>query len=74
MSTPKGIHKMFENIQNDLAKQPSEDIQAIVIYSTADNIISIAHTEDEARCNELLEMATQALSSRTIRSPNTPLQ
>lgn len=74
MSTPEGIQKMFENICNDLAKKQPEDVQAIVIYSSADNLISIAHTEDEQRCNELLDMAMQALAQQDKRPPDTPLQ
>lgn len=65
---------MFENICNDLAKKKPEDVQAVVIYSSADNLISIAHTEDEQRCNELLDMAMQALTQQGKRPPDTPLQ
>ena len=65
---------MFENICNDLAKKKPEDVQAVVIYSSADNLISIAHTEDEQRCNELLDMAMQALAQQGKRPPDIPLQ
>ena len=74
MSTPEGIQKMFENICDDLAKKKPEDVQAVVIYSSADNLISIAHTEDEQRCNELLDMAMQALAQQGKRPPDIPLQ
>ncbi len=65
---------MFENICDDLAKKKPEDVQAVVIYSSADNLISIAHTEDEQRCNELLDMAMQALAQQGKRPPDIPLQ
>ncbi len=65
---------MFENICSDLAKKRPEDVQAVVIYSSADNLISIAHTEDEQRCNELLDMAVQALAQQGKRPPDIPLQ
>ena len=74
MSTPEGIQKMFENICDDLAKKKPEDVQAVVIYSSADNLVSIAHTEDEQRCNELLDMAMQALAQQGKRPPDIPLQ
>ena len=74
MSTPEGIQKMFENICNDLAEKEPGDVQAIVIYSSAENIISIAHTENEQRCNELLDMAVQALAQHDKRPPDIPLQ
>ena len=74
LSTPEGIRKMFENICDDLAKKKPEDVQAVVIYSSADNLISIAHTEDEQRCNELLDMAMQALAQQGKRPPDIPLQ
>ena len=74
MSTPEGIQKMFENICNDLAKKQPDDVQAIVIYSSAENMISIAHTENEQRCNELLDMAVQALAQQDRRPPDSPLQ
>lgn len=65
---------MFENICDDLAKKKPEDVQAVVIYSSADNLVSIAHTEDEQRCNELLDMAMQALAQQGKRPPDIPLQ
>ena len=74
MSTPEGIQKMFENICDDLAKKKPEDVQAVVIYSSADNLVSIAHTEDEQRCNELLDMAMQALAQQGKRPSDIPLQ
>lgn len=65
---------MFENICNDLAKKKPDDVQAIVIYSSAENMISIAHTENEQRCGELLDMAVQALAQQNSRPPDAPLQ
>ena len=65
---------MFENICDDLAKKKPEDVQAVVIYSSADNLISIAHTEDAQRCNELLDMAMQALAQQGKRPPDIPWQ
>lgn len=65
---------MFENICDDLAKKKPEDVQAVVIYSSADNLVSIAHTEDEQRCNELLDMAMQALAQQGKRPSDIPLQ
>lgn len=65
MSTPKGIRILFENIAKKLDKTNPEDVQAIVIYASADNILNIAHTENEGRCKELLDMAVQAMEQQS---------
>ncbi len=65
MSTPKGIRPLFENIANKLDQANPEDVQAIVIYASGKSILNIAHTENEVRCRELLDMAVQAMDQQS---------
>jgi hypothetical protein len=74
LSNTVDIKKMFDRVLADLAKKSAEDIQAVVIYSSSENLISIAHTEDESRCRNLLDLAAKALAQSDKRPPDVPLQ
>ena len=65
---------MFDNVLADLTKKNANDIQAVVIYSSSENLISIAHTDDESRCKNLLDLAAKALTQTDKRPPDIPLQ